>query len=457
MRGGKAFEMKREADQGRSSRGGGKLRRVTAGLVGFIGYALRRFNADGCFAASGALGYTALVSLVPLAAIALGSLSVFPIFGQVHDQILALVFKNFVPSVGDQAAWWFRAFANSAAQTTAVGVIGIAATGVLLLVTVEDQLNVIWRVTAPRPWGQRVLAYWTLITLGPLLIGLSLSLSTYFEIAAHHVGFGQQAFQWIESGWLHGLARSVPAVLEFVALTLLYCLIPNCAVRWRDGALGALVATVAIEILKVGFTIYIGAMSYYQTVYGTLAAIPIFLLWMYISWMGVLLGAEVAAGLPHWRIDRRLGAAASGGVELALSLALIAALARAQRRGAKPSTQALAAELGVSTTVVDEHMRPLAAAGFAAHTQEGKWVLAWSPETATLHELYAALNLPLADGWLNPGAAPWQRQVAPAMERIVRAEAAAMQLTIGSLIAETVEDPPARRAFLRAAEKVASE
>ena len=448
--------MRREAGQGRSSERGGGLRRMIATLAAFIVYALRRFNADGCFAASGALGYTALVSLVPLAAIALGSLSVFPIFGKVHDQILALVFKNFVPSVGDQAAWWFRAFANSAAQTTAVGVIGIAATGVLLLVTVEDQLNVIWRVTAPRPWGQRVLAYWTLITLGPLLIGLSLSLSTYFEIAAHHVGFGQQAFQWIESGWLHGLARAVPAVLEFVTLTLLYCLIPNCAVRWRDGALGALIATAAIEILKVGFTIYIGAMSYYQTVYGTLAAIPIFLLWMYISWMGVLLGAEVAAGLPHWRIDQRLGAVSVGGIELALSLALIAALALAQRRGAKPSTQALAAELGAPTTVVDEHLRPLAAAGFVAHTQEGAWVLAWSPETATLHELYAALHLPLAGSWLNPGAAPWQRQVAPAMERIVRAEAAALQMTIASLIVETDEGAPARRGIRRAAETVVS-
>ncbi len=449
--------MKREAGQGRSSERGGGPRRMLATLAAFTAYALRRFNADGCFAASGALGYTALVSLVPLAAIALGSLSVFPIFGQVHDQILALVFKNFVPSVGDQAAWWFRAFANSAAQTTAVGVIGIAATGVLLLVTVEDQLNVIWRVTAPRPWGQRVLAYWTLITLGPLLIGLSLSLSTYFEIAAHHVGFGQQAFQWIESGWLHGLARSVPAALEFVALTLLYCLIPNCAVRWRDGALGALIATAAIEILKVGFTIYIGAMSYYQTVYGTLAAIPIFLLWMYISWMGVLLGAEVAAGLPHWRIDQRLGTVSAGGVELALGLALIAALARAQRRGARPTTQALAAELGAPTTVVDEHLRPLAAAGFVAHTQEGKWVLAWSPETATLHALYAALQLPLAGSWLNPGAAPWQRQVAAAMERIVKAETAAMQITIASLIVDTVEVSPGRREIWRAAEKVVSE
>ncbi|MGH7112885.1 MAG: hypothetical protein ACREE9_00100, partial [Stellaceae bacterium] len=102
------------------ARSGGKVRRTAARAGGFIVYSLRRFNADGCFAASGALSYTALVSLVPLAAIALGSLSVFPIFGPVHNEILALIFKNFVPSIGEQAAWWFRAFTNSAAQTTAI-------------------------------------------------------------------------------------------------------------------------------------------------------------------------------------------------------------------------------------------------------------------------------------------------------------------------------------------------
>ena len=434
------------AEKRRGGRRGGGLRRAAAAAAAFALYSLRRFVADGCFAAAGALSYTALVSLVPLAAIALGSLSVFPIFGQLHDQILGLVFKYFIPSIGEQAGWWFRAFANSAAQTTAIGVIGIAATGVLLLVTVEDQLNLIWRVTAPRPWGKRVLAYWTLITLGPLLVGLSLSLSTYFEIAARRAGFSQEAFQWLESGWLHGIARSVPAVLEFVALTLLYWLIPNGEVRGRDAALGALVATAAIEILKIGFTIYIGAMSYYQTVYGALAAIPIFLLWMYISWMAVLVGAEVAAAVPHWRIDERIGMTSFGGVKLGLSLALLAALARAQRSGVIPATRSLAAELGVATTVIDEHMKPLAAAGFAAHTQAGNWVLAWNPENATLRDLYDALHLPLAGSWLGNVSAPWQRQIAPAIEHIVRAEQGAMQITIASLIAEAeAEDGAAHR------------
>jgi membrane protein len=426
--------------ESRSSRRGGRLQHAVASAAAFALYSLRRFNADGCFAASGALSYTTLVSLVPLAVIALGSLSSFPIFAPVRDQLLGLVLENFVPSIGAQAAWWFRAFADSATQTTAIGAAGILATGVLLLVTVEDQLNLIWRVTAPRPWVQRLLAYWTLITLGPLLIGVSLSLSTYFEIAAHQAGFGQQALAWFASSWLHGLARAVPVLLEFVALTLLYGLIPNCTVRWRDGAFGAVIATLTIEILKVGFSTYISATSFYSTVYGALAIIPIFLLWMYISWMAVLLGAVFAAALPNWRIDGRIGTVPVGGVRLGLSLALIAALARAQRRGEKKSTPALAAELGVATTVIDEHMKLLAEAGFAAHTQSARWVLAWNPESATLHDLYEALHLPLAGRWTNQISAPWQGQVAPAMERIVKAETTAMQMTIDSLIAE-VSDP----------------
>jgi membrane protein len=433
----------------------GKVRQARSTLTAFAKYSLRRFLADGCFSASGALSYTTLVSLVPLAVIAFGSLSAFPIFAQVHDELVAFAFRTLVPSIGEQAAWWFRAFADSAAQTTAIGIAGIAATGILLLVTVEDQLNLIWRVTSPRPWVQRVLAYWTLITLGPLLIGISLSLSTYFEFAARQVGLGQEAAAWIATGWLHSVARAVPALLEFIALSLLYCLIPNCAVRWRDGALGALVATIAIEILKVGFSIYVGISSFYRTVYGALAIIPIFLFWMYISWMAVLLGAVVASALPNWRIDERVGPIPSGGVRLGFSLSLIASLARAQQRGKSRSTAALAAELGVATTVVDEHLRPLAEAGLVAHTQDGCWVLSWAPETATLRDLYEALHLPLAGRWVEQAAYPWQHQVAPAMDRIVKAESAAMGVTIASLLADTLEPSPRRRTRWRSTERVA--
>jgi membrane protein len=414
----------------------GALRARLAATVTFCRYALHRFSRDGCFAAAGALSYTSLVSLVPLGVIALGILSAFPNFAPLRQGLLAFIFRNFVPQISEQASWWFDYFATSAAQATAIGIVGTAASGVLLLVTVEDQLNALWRVPIPRLWSQRVVAYWTLMTLGPLLVGMSLTLSTYLETAARRAGIDPEALVQFAGFWPHFLARLVPWLLELIACTLLYCLIPNCAVRWRDGALGGAVAAGAIEILKIGFAFYIGAMSSYQTIYGAIAAIPIFLLWMYVSWLAVLLGAVVAANLPTWRVDERLAHLSSGGVRLGFSIALIAVLAAAQRRGATCSTATLAAELGVPTSVVDEHLQTLARAGFTAPTQAGGWVLAWSPESATLHDLYLALGLPLAGSWLARPLAPWQMLVAPAMERIIKAEAAAMRVTLAVILAE---------------------
>jgi DNA-binding IscR family transcriptional regulator len=159
----------------------------------------------------------------------------------------------------------------------------------------------------------------------------------------------------------------------------------------------------------------------------------------------------VAAALPNWRIDERLGTVPAGGMRLGLSLALIVALAYAQRHGRARSTPELAAELGVATTVIDEHINPLAEAGFAAHTQSGRWVLAWSPEGATLHDLYEALHLPLAGRWTEQITARWQSLVAPAMDRIVRAETAAMQVTIASLISEITEIGVRRRGLRHSA------
>jgi DNA-binding IscR family transcriptional regulator len=157
---------------------------------------------------------------------------------------------------------------------------------------------------------------------------------------------------------------------------------------------------------------------------------------MYVTWNAVLLGAVVAANLPTWRVDERLAHLTSGGVRLGFSLALLAALARAQRRGATRRTSALAAELGIATSVVDEHLQTLARAGFVAPTQDGGWVLAWDPASATLHDLYVALGLPLAGSWMARPLAPWQMQVAPAMERIVKAESAAMRVTLAALLAD---------------------
>jgi membrane protein len=407
-----------------------------AKTVAFARYVVTRFNRDGCFAASGALSYTTLVSLVPLGVIAFSILSLFPKFTELRQQLLTELFHDFVPAIGDEAGWWFDYFANSAAQTTAIGILGIAATGVLLLVTVEDQLNLIWRVGTPRPWGQRIVAYWTLMTLGPLLVGSSLTLSTYFELAARHVGLDPATIVGLAAQWWQRAERLLPVTLEVIACTLLYCVIPNCAVRWRDAAIGGLIAAGLIQTLKTAFSFYVTVMVSYQTVYGALAAIPIFLLWMYLTWMVVLLGAVIAANLPTWQIDERLGHLGLGGVRLAFSLAVIATLARAQRDGRPHSTAMMARGLGIASTVLVEHLHRLTRAGYVAETAGGGWVLARNPESATLHDLYSSLDLPLAHHWRGEELAPWQSLVAPAMGRVVSAEAAALRMPLARLLAE---------------------
>jgi membrane protein len=420
------------------------LRRGIGDLAAFTLYILRRFIKGGCLTGAGALSYTTLVSLVPLAAIVTAIFSGFPIFHDERQRFLSLLMDYFVPTVGEEAAYWFSHFAQVAAQTTAAGIIALVFTAILLLVTIEEQLHAIWRVRTSRPWIQRVLAYWAVLTLGPLLVGLSLSLSTYLESFAAKAGIDAVAIEQAAAPWFHWLAQVVPFLLEAVACTLVYTLIPNCTVRWREGLTGAVVAAGAIELLKIGFGVYIAHISSSRTVYGALAAIPIFLLWMYISWGAVLLGAVIAAALPQWRIDLGEKMVTPEGRHLGVSLALLATLAERARDGGTLRTPDLAAALGIAASAVDDHLAPLQKAGFVAATTNGGWVLARALASMTLADLYRALDLPVAGGWrFQDAEARWQRRVLGAMHRVAAAEAAAMRIALAELLDEPGTAPQA--------------
>ncbi len=401
-------------------------------LWAFSRYAARRFIRDRCLTAAAALSYTTLVSLVPLVAIALTVLSVFPLFAEAREQILGALFRNFVPEVGSEIEWWFRQFADTAVRTTAIGVLALAVTVILLLATIEDQLHSIWRAETSRPWLQRGLAYWAVLTLGPLLLAASFSLPSYFDIAARNTGIDPSAI-FNRPAW-HGLVKLLPFALETLVLTLLFELIPNCSVRWREAFVGAIVAAALIEGLKAGFTYYIGYFSSYRAVYGALAVIPIFLLWQYVIWSVVLFGAVVAAALPQWQADEHAGKITTGTQRLGLGLALLAELAEQSRQGGVLSTASLVERLRVSTSMVDDHLTMLRQAGFAAATVEGGWVLARALDSFTLIDLYQALHLPLARELSDVEDIPWQGRIAAAMRQIGAAETAAFSLRLGDLL-----------------------
>jgi membrane protein len=361
---------------------------ATVGQRAFHGFFNHR-----CLIGASALSYSTILSFLPLTALVLVIFSNFPVFADAKTRFLSLV-TNFVPELGDNATQWFQFAANNAAKTTAIGTIAFVFTSIMLLATIEDQLDAIWNVKTQRTWGQRILAYWLFLTLGPLLLGGGLSLSGYIDHFARIEGpEGILAEETIQA-WVGWLTHLIPFTLDFAALGFLYCAIPNCRVRWRDGIAGALFAAFAIEVLKWAFAFYISQISTYNFIYGALAGIPIFLLWMYIFWLIVLVGAEIAAALaPRWVVESpaRPGQLA---IRAELAFGLLATLAENRDRGGTLSLYELAARLGTSPAIAEENLMQMKNAGLVAATSDGGWALTRRLSGLSLLDLYGALKLP---------------------------------------------------------------
>ena len=262
----------------------------------FLGHVLRRFQTDRCLPAAATLSYTSLFACVPLVAIVLSVLSAFPLFDDLQDEIERAIFLYLAPHVSDEAQAYFRAFLANTRQLTALGVGGLGVSAIILLLTVEEEFNVIWRTRRGRRLRFRLLAYIGALLLGPLLVGGALSLSTALYALVALTGI---------PGLAGPAARLTPFGLTAAGFALIYLALPNRRVRPGDALAGALVAAVLFELLKSGFGLYVRLFPAYQTIYGALSVVPIFLVWMYLAWAAVLFGAEITAGWPEWRAATR--------------------------------------------------------------------------------------------------------------------------------------------------------
>jgi membrane protein len=276
----------------------GKRRRLFASRADvtlFIRTLARRFLNDLCLERAAALSYTAVVSLVPAAAVSLAFLSSLPQSDTLRSDVEDLLTRYLLPNAGEAAVQAFRTFIGKAAGLSALGFLGLALTTMMLLMTVNSAFDRIWRVTRPRPLLIRLLAYWAILTVGPILMGVALSISGLLLATGERVAGA--AFTW-SMGWI---TPFVPFLLEAAAFTLLYYAVPSRPVAVRDSLAGGAAAALLFEGAKHGFALYIVWFPTYNAIYGTLAAIPVLLAWIYLCWIATLVGAELAAALPEWR------------------------------------------------------------------------------------------------------------------------------------------------------------
>ncbi len=355
-----------------------KTRRTIGGqfhlLINFVSLVYSRFREERCFQLCGSLTFTTLLALVPLVTIALMFMTAFPVFNTLSEQLREFVLANMVPEAGSKViSGYVQQFSNNAAKLTAAGVSVFVISSIMLMLTIDKAFNTIWRVKRPRPLVQRVLIYWSLLTVGPLLMGGSLTLWSWL-IKLSNDASGVVPIVVIET------LKVVPIALTALAFGLLYRLIPNRQVSLIDAAIGGVFAAVFFEAMKYGFSQFITNFGSYKLVYGAFASVPIFLIWIYASWVVVIFAAVITSGLSYWRTGGVKNPGPPGSLFVD-ALETIVLLARAHQTGEVLNLEQLRTFVKLPWEEMEFILERLVAAGWVAKLQGNGWVLARDAET----------------------------------------------------------------------------
>ena len=405
-------------------------------LKAFSRHLWQQFREDRSFESAGALSYTSLLALVPLMAVMFGVISAFPVFDQWSSDVENYIFSNFVPAAGDVVHDYVTQFVDRSAGLTGAGTVFLIATAILLMSTIEKSLNRIWRVRTERGPVSRLVVYWAVLTLGPLLVGASLALTSY--LAALPLLAPE-----IVRGVLQDAAlKLAPVLVALVGFTLVFIVVPNRRVRWHHALIGAALSSLMFELAKAGFVWYVTNFPTYERLYGALATIPLFFIWIYVSWVVVLLGASVAAALTtfnyrraDWRWNPRH--------ELLLALRLLGHFWQAQRRGEALSVGEL---INRESAATDSQLRRILGwfhdARFIQPDNDGDWLLTADLDELSLAELYRCGSFILPVGEIDqlPYESYWDRALIEGLTSLDDKAAPLLRRPVKSLLKYDLED-----------------
>jgi len=338
-------------------------------LANFVVLVYRRFKEERCFQLCGSLTFTTLLALVPLITIMLTVVTAFPVFKDIVATLRSFATINLVPEASSNLiSIYMQQFSDNAARLTALGIVLLAVTSIMLMLTIDRAFNTIWRVKRPRPLIQRVLIYWSVLTIGPLLVGGSLSLTSW--LVTQSMGLGKQAPELTIA-----VLKLVPLMLTSVAFGFLYRTVPNRQVTVLDAAVGGIIAAFAFEAMKIGFGHFVARIATYKLVYGTFASLPIFLMWIYLSWVVVVFASVITAVLPYWRTGGVL-LKQPPGAQFVEAVEILKMLCRAYVDGRVLNLQQLRMAVKLSWEDAETILDKLVAAGWVAKLQGNGWVLA---------------------------------------------------------------------------------
>lgn len=394
----------------------------------FARFLWHRFLDDSCFESAGALAYTTMFALVPFAAVVFVVLAAFPVFDEWTARLTDFVFTNFVPDSARVVEKYLQDFALSARELSSTGVVALLVSVVLTMWSIEQAFNRIWRVPAPRPKLMRFLVYWTLLTLGSLIMVLAMATTSAL--------FSLPALSGEEARDVTGqLLVYLPTLLEFLAFTLAYWLIPHRPVPLRFAVAGGLLAMLLFEALQWAFAIYLRNASFGQ-LYGALAVLPIFLVWLYASWLVVLLGASLAASLSAFRYQPKAMRLLPG-TELYGLIRLLGRLQEVRHDGGELSIEDIRQrESSLTDDLLQRMLASLSELHIVRQSEQGGWLLARDLDEVPLAELYEgmALRVPAVDLPLPARQDALGSAAAQALEHLRHPLSESLQRSVGSFL-----------------------
>ena len=397
----------------------------------FMAYLFAQFQLNRGSLSAAALTYTTLFAVVPLMTVTYAMLSSIPSFDGVESQLQDLIFNHFIPSSGAAVQDYFGQFTSQARTLTAVGVAFLVVTAFMMLKTIEATFNRIWRVKQPRRGLASFLLYWAVLSLGPLLLGLGFALTSYVV----SLPLVSDATALVD-GKIEVL-KLLPILLSTAAFTLIYVAVPNCPVVARHAFAGGLAVALMFEAAKQGFTLFVSYSPSYELIYGAFAAVPLFLAWIFISWLIILLGAELVRALSTFTTATAFDQA-SGGQHLSRVLQLLEQLWQAQRSGGSVSQLSLLKQCPeLSVGDCDVYLSRLLSAAIIMRTEQGDFILAKDLHALNLQQLCDAMPWKLPADMSLDADRDWLSDVDQRLQKIAEFRSQQLAVDLASVFAET--------------------